>query len=70
MGQDPSRMPGQRSQEGELLRGQVDFLAAQYPRWGDFLRLREQRDPHNVFLTDYWRDRFGLWDAARVGAGR
>ncbi len=40
----------------------VDFFRAQYPRWDDFLRLRAERDPSNVFLTDYWRDRFGLWD--------
>ena len=40
----------------------VDFFRAQYPRWDDFLRLRAERDPNNIFLTDYWRDRFGLWD--------
>jgi hypothetical protein len=41
----------------------VDFLGSQYPRWDDFLRLREKRDPSNLFLNGYWRDRFGLWDA-------
>jgi len=41
----------------------VDFLKAQYPRWDDFLALRAQHDPDGVFLTRYWRDRFGLWDA-------
>jgi hypothetical protein len=40
----------------------VDHLRAQYPRWDDFLRLRAERDPSNIFLTDYWRDRFGLWE--------
>jgi hypothetical protein len=40
----------------------VDFFAAQYPRWDDFLALRAERDPNNVFLTAYWRERFGLWD--------
>jgi hypothetical protein len=40
----------------------VDFFRAQYPRWDDFLELRAERDPNNIFLTDYWRDRFGLWD--------
>lgn len=40
----------------------VDFFRSQYPRWDDFLRLRAERDPNNIFLTDYWRDRFGLWD--------
>jgi hypothetical protein len=43
----------------------VDHFRAQYPRWDDFLRLRAERDPNNIFLTDYWRDRFGLWDAPR-----
>ncbi len=40
----------------------VDFFRAQYPYWDDFLRLRAERDPNNIFLTGYWRDRFGLWD--------
>ncbi len=40
----------------------VDYFQSQYPRWDDFLRLREQRDPSAMFLTSYWRDRFGLWD--------
>lgn len=40
----------------------VDFFRSHYPRWDDFLRLRAERDPNNIFLTDYWRDRFGLWD--------
>jgi hypothetical protein len=44
-------------------RSWVDFLRAQYPRWDDFLALRAERDPNNIFLTRYWRDRFGLWDA-------
>jgi D-arabinono-1,4-lactone oxidase len=49
-----------RYPEGD--RGWVDFFRAQYPRWDDFLRLRAERDPNNIFLTDYWRERFGLWD--------
>ena len=40
----------------------VDFFRGQYPRWDDFLALRKQKDPNNIFLTGYWRDRFGLWD--------
>jgi D-arabinono-1,4-lactone oxidase len=40
----------------------VDFFRSQYPRWDDFLALRARRDPNNIFLTGYWRDRFGLWD--------
>jgi hypothetical protein len=43
-------------------RGWVDYFESQYPRWHDFLSLRAERDPNNIFLTSYWRDRFGLWD--------
>jgi D-arabinono-1,4-lactone oxidase len=50
----PSYAPGDRTW--------VDFFRAQYPRWDDFLRLRGERDPNNIFLTDYWREHFGLWD--------
>jgi D-arabinono-1,4-lactone oxidase len=47
---------------GDGDRSWVDFFRAQYPRWDDFLALRSARDPNNIFLTDYWRSRFGLWD--------
>jgi D-arabinono-1,4-lactone oxidase len=40
--------------------GWVDFFKGHYPRWDDFLALREQRDPDGVFLNGYWRERFGL----------
>jgi hypothetical protein len=30
------------------------YLRSQYPRWDDFMSLREKRDPKNIFLTDYW----------------
>lgn len=46
-------------------RGWIDFLAAQCPRWDDFVALRAELDPRDVFLTDYWRDRFGLWETER-----
>lgn len=38
----------------------AEFIAGQYPRWDDFLALRERLDPDDVFLTAYWRDRLGL----------
>jgi hypothetical protein len=52
----PNYAPGDRTW--------VDFFQAQYPRWDDFLRVRADRDPQGIFLTSYWRDRFGLWDEA------
>jgi hypothetical protein len=36
------------------------YFKSQYPRWDDFMRLREKRDPKNIFLTNYWsRHLFG-----------
>ena len=45
--------------------GKVHALTAQdfsklYPRWDDFLALRERMDPHGRFLTPYLRSLFGL----------
>jgi hypothetical protein len=53
----PEYQPGDRSW--------VDFFRALYPRWDDFMALRTKRDPNNIFLNSYWRDRFALWDAPR-----
>ncbi|WP_126284003.1 D-arabinono-1,4-lactone oxidase [Burkholderia stagnalis] len=47
-------------------------LAARYPRWDDFLALRERMDPHGRFLTPYLRALLGLQhgaSAAPVRAG-
>jgi FAD/FMN-containing dehydrogenase len=35
-------------------------LEPMYPRWRDFLRLREQFDPDSVFLTPYLRELLGV----------
>ncbi len=35
-------------------------LRSRFQRWDDFLRLRAQLDPDGVFLTPYWKERFGL----------
>jgi D-arabinono-1,4-lactone oxidase len=47
----------------------VKWFAGHYPRWDDFLSLRAELDPNNIFLTQYWRDRLGLWDAAEPRPG-
>ncbi len=33
----------------------VEYFRKQYPRWDDFMKLRAERDPRNIFLTRYWR---------------
>ncbi|MGZ3756316.1 MAG: D-arabinono-1,4-lactone oxidase [Mucilaginibacter sp.] len=30
------------------------YFRSQYPRWDEFMVLREKRDPKNIFLTNYW----------------
>jgi D-arabinono-1,4-lactone oxidase len=33
----------------------ASYYETQLPKMKEFLELREQRDPHNIFLTDYWK---------------
>lgn len=35
----------------------ADYYRSQLPKMDDFLTLREQRDPNNVFLSEYWKTR-------------
>lgn len=35
-------------------------LGARYPRWQDFMALRQQLDPAGRFATGYWRTRLGI----------
>ena len=42
-------LPAADSEQG------VTYLKSQYPMWDSWLKLREQMDPLNLFLTDYWK---------------
>jgi D-arabinono-1,4-lactone oxidase len=44
------------------------YFSQQYKHWNDFLKLRRQCDPYNVFLTEYWREHLGLDDAPPLRA--
>jgi D-arabinono-1,4-lactone oxidase len=35
-------------------------LAAAYPRLNDWLAIRERFDPHQIFVSDFWREIFGI----------
>jgi len=35
-------------------------LSQLYPRWDDFLRVRQQLDPRGIFLNDYLREMLGI----------
>lgn len=43
--------------------GWVAFFKSQYQQWDQFLTIRAEKDPNNIFLTEYWRSRFGLESA-------
>jgi D-arabinono-1,4-lactone oxidase len=45
---------------GKALSDDVEYIRRQYPRWDDFMRLRDEMDPHQVFVTDYWRRHLGI----------
>ncbi|WP_375443506.1 D-arabinono-1,4-lactone oxidase [uncultured Fibrella sp.] len=36
------------------------YLRSQYPNWDKFMTLRQQMDPHNLFVTPYWKRNLGL----------
>jgi D-arabinono-1,4-lactone oxidase len=57
-------LPGRPDRPGDVERWR-DYLRAQNPRWDDFLAMRERCDPDQVFVTGYWRERFGI--AATAG---
>lgn len=35
-------------------------LTANYPKWNDWINLRTKMDPHQLFVTDYWRTHLGI----------
>ena len=37
-----------------------EYMRAQYARWDDFMKLRDELDPNQTFVTDYWRERMGI----------
>lgn len=45
---------------GKSLSGDVAYLRALYPRWDDFMKLRAEMDPQQVFVTEYWRRHLGI----------
>ena len=50
---------------GKLHTMNAGRLAAAYPRWEDFKRLREQTDPKGIFLNPYLETLFGYTDRSK-----
>jgi hypothetical protein len=38
----------------------VTYLQSVYPKWNNWMALREQMDPGQVFVSDYWRGHLGI----------
>jgi D-arabinono-1,4-lactone oxidase len=38
----------------------TSYLKSQYPKWDDFMKLRDQMDPHKIFLNSYWKTHLGI----------
>jgi hypothetical protein len=38
----------------------VSYLKSIYPKWNDWMNLRQQNDPNNVFVNDYWSSHLGI----------
>lgn len=38
----------------------MEYVRSQYPKWDDFMALRAQMDPAQVFVTEYWRRHLGI----------
>jgi FAD/FMN-containing dehydrogenase len=45
---------------GKYLSGDVEYLKSNYPRWDDFMKVREAMDPDQIFVSDYWRKHLGI----------
>lgn len=37
-----------------------DYIEKQYPKWNDWMAVRQKLDPDNVFLTSYWKEHLNI----------
>lgn len=45
---------------GKMHNLKADVLSKKYPKWQEFLTIREQLDPNQTFINSYLKDLFGL----------
>ena len=38
----------------------VKYLKARYPKWSQWMKLRNQMDPNRIFVTSYWKSQLGI----------
>lgn len=46
---------------GKIQTIEPDYLAPLYPKWNDFMSMRNELDPKQIFVTDYWRKRMDIF---------
>ena len=47
-------LPAANSEQG------IGYLQSLYPKWNQWMNLREKLDPSQTFLNDYWREHLGI----------
>jgi D-arabinono-1,4-lactone oxidase len=52
-------MPKVGTRYGDVTIG-PDYVAKAFPKFGDWMKLREKYDPEQVFVTTYWRELLGI----------
>ena len=55
---------GGRPHWGKMHFRRAEELAELYPKWSDFMKVRERFDPQKIFLNDYLLELFGLQSEA------
>ena len=51
---DPDQ-PSNQGGTGRTMQQWKDYVKSQYPKWDQWMQLRQQCDPNQVFVNDYWR---------------
>jgi hypothetical protein len=51
---------GCRFHWGKHVPADAEYISEQYPMWDRFMELRAEMDPYQVFVTQYWRERFAI----------
>jgi L-gulonolactone oxidase len=57
--EDIMRSYDSRPHWGKIHHREADELSRLYPRWNEFLQLRDQLDPNRVFSNEYTKKVFG-----------
>ncbi|MFN0015336.1 MAG: D-arabinono-1,4-lactone oxidase [Saprospiraceae bacterium] len=48
----------------------ANYLRSVYPKWDAWMQLRQQLDPDQVFVNDYWRGHLGIQQPVKTAASK